>query len=161
MDGPRRSGRVEIMILRNATPGDVPALADLITQLGYLTTAEQMAVRFAAISSHPDYRTIVAEDETGVVGLIAMSKNLSWEYDGCYVRIIALVVSQSAREWGVGEQLIGAAEHWATEIGATRLILNCGNRPERAAAHQFYPKIGFTATTTGYSKRIKPANSNQ
>lgn len=143
------------MTLREATSYDIPALTDLISQLGYPTSVEQMTSRFSAISNHADYQTILANDETETVGLIAMTKSLSWEYDGCFVRIIALVVRQSARQRGVGELLIHAAEQWATEIGATRLILNCGIRTERAAAHLFYPKMGFTATTTGvYSKKL-------
>lgn len=155
MDGPRRTGRLHRnMTIRNATPGDVPVLAGLITQLGYPSTIEQITHRFAAIGEQPNYRTIVAEDETGVVGLIGMSKNLGWEHDGVFIRVIALVVGQTARQQGVGQQLISAAEQWATEIGATRLVLNCGNRPERATAHQFYPKMGFSATTTGYSKKL-------
>jgi N-acetylglutamate synthase-like GNAT family acetyltransferase len=143
------------MTIRDATPNDIPALAELITQLGYPTTPEQMSRRFAAISNHSDYRTVLAQDETEVVGMIGMTRNLSWESDGFFVRIIALVVSQTARQRGVGEQLIKEAERWATELGATRLILNSGNRPERAAAHQFYPKMGFTTvTTTVYSKQL-------
>ena len=142
------------MTIRHATLDDVPALADLITQLGYPSSIEQLTHRLAAIGEQPHYRTIVAEDKTGVVGLIGMSKNPSWEHDGVFIRVIALVVGQTARQQGVGQQLIGAAEQWATEIGATRLVLNCGNRPERAAAHQFYPKMGFLATTTGYNKKL-------
>ncbi|GAB3221104.1 GNAT family N-acetyltransferase [Spirosoma arcticum] len=149
------------MILRDATPNDIPALLKLLTELGYPSTTEQMAVRLATITAHPDYRVLLANNQTEAVGLIGLSKNWSLEHDGCFVRIIALVVSQSARQQGIGEQLIRAAERWAIDTGATRLILNSGNRPEREAAHQFYPKIGFEGiTTTGYSKRIDPVTSN-
>lgn len=142
------------MVIRNAIPADASAMAALITQLGYSTTPDQMAARFSVVSSHADYQMLLAESDLGPVGLIGLHRGLSWEYDGCYVRVGALVVSSRARHQGVGEALIGAAERWARDIGATRLVLNCGNRPERAIAHQFYPAMGFTPTTTGYSKTL-------
>jgi GNAT superfamily N-acetyltransferase len=142
------------MTIRDATSADIPAMADLITQLGYPTTPDQMATRFARLSAEPNQRTLLAEDDLGPVGLIGLFKHQSWEYDDPFVRILALVVSSRARHQGVGEALIGAAERWAAEIGATRLVLNCGNRPERAIAHQFYPAMGFKIVTTGYSKTL-------
>ena len=142
------------MTIRTATLADAPALADLITQLGYPTTPAQMAARFAVVGLHDDYRMLLAEDDLGPVGLIGLHRGLSWEYDGCYVRAGAVVVSSRARHQGVGEALIAAAEAWGREIGATRLVLSCGNRPERAIAHQFYPAMGFAPTTTGYSKTL-------
>lgn len=140
--------------IREATPADVPTLAQLITELGYPTSADEMAVRFRAMQNEPNYQSFlaVAADET--LGLIGLSKNLSWEKNGVYVRIIALVVHQSARKQGVGEQLIGAAEQWAVSVGANRLVLNCGNRPERQSAHRFYPKMGFSVVSSGYSKSL-------
>jgi GNAT superfamily N-acetyltransferase len=142
------------MIVRPALLADAPALADLITELGYPTTADEMTIRLALILQHADYQTIVAEQSGALVGMVGMTRNLRWEYDGCFVRIIALVVSSSAREQGVGERLIQAAEIWAVDIGATELALNCGNRPERAAAHRFYPRMGFVASSTGYRKTL-------
>jgi GNAT superfamily N-acetyltransferase len=142
------------MIIRNAIPADAPAMADLITQLGYPTTPEQMAARFARLSAEPNQQTWLAEDDLGPLGLIGLFKHQSWEYDDYFVRILALVVSSRARHQGVGEALIEAAERWGRDIGATRLVLNCGNRPERAIAHQFYPAMGFAPTTTGYSKTL-------
>ena len=142
------------MNIRPATLADAPAMAELTTQLGYPTTAEQMRNRFAVIDAHTDYRTLLAENETGVVGLIALVKGLSWEHDELYIRVISLVVSSRARRQRAGERLIASAERWATETGAARLVLNCGNRPERAAAHEFYGRMGFAARSTGYQKRL-------
>jgi GNAT superfamily N-acetyltransferase len=142
------------MTIRDATSADVPALAELITQLGYPTTPEQMASRFDRLQLHSDYRLLLAEDEQGAVGLIGLHRGLSWEADDDYVRITVLVVHGRARRQGVGEALIDVAEGWTRAQGISRLILNSGNRPERAAAHQFYPRLGFTASSTGYSKTL-------
>lgn len=147
-----------MILIRDATDTDIPALADLITQLGYPTTPGQMAARLERLAAEPNQRTLLAEDhqERQVVGLIGLFRHQSLEYDDCFVRILALVVSRQAQHRGVGQQLMAAAEGWAVAVGATRLVLNCGNRAERAAAHAFYPKIGFVHTTTGYTKLLRP-----
>lgn len=143
------------MITRKATAADIPAMARLTTELGYPTTPDELTIRFQHLSSQPDYHTVVAENDSGeVVGLIGLHKFLSWEFTGYRVRIIALVVLSSARQQGIGEALIEAAEAWAYELGAGGLMLNCGNRPERAAAHRFYQRMGFVARSTGYWKKL-------
>ncbi len=147
------------MTLRPATPADASAMAGLITQLGYPTTPNQMTARFARLATDPNQQTLLADDDLGAVGLISLFRQQSLEYDDYFVRILALVVSQRAQHRGVGAALIEAAEEWAAEIGATRLVLTCGNRPERAIAHQFYPAMGFVISTTGYSKDLHRAGS--
>lgn len=143
------------MTIRDATSADIPAMADLITQLGYPTTPDEMGIRFRVIDENPDYKTFLAESDAGeVVGLLGVSRALSWEFNGCQVRIVALVVRDSARRQGVGECLIQTAEDWAKEIGAKTITLTSGNRSEREAAHQFYPSMGFVGASTGYRKAL-------
>ena len=61
------------------------------------------------------------------------------------MRIQALVVSSDHRKEGVGRKLIEAAEQLARRLETKLLILNCGNRDEREAAHIFYTRIDFQA----------------
>jgi hypothetical protein len=51
------------MIIRSAQSADVEALANLMSELGYPTSSEQMRRRFEAISDDPSYATLVAERE--------------------------------------------------------------------------------------------------
>jgi predicted N-acetyltransferase YhbS len=49
-------------LLRAATESDAPAVADLLTQLGYATTPAQAAARLRAVLDHADWVTLVAEE---------------------------------------------------------------------------------------------------
>lgn len=141
--------------LRLAEQTDIPALSVLMNELGYYTTEEEMEVRFLAIQSHPDYKTIVATIENQVAGMIGLSKNYSYEQNGIYVRVLALVTAHEFRQQGIGKTLMEAAENWAVEIGADTVLLNSGNREERAVAKTFYLGIGYEIKSSGFRKKLQ------
>lgn len=58
-------------------------------------------------------------------------------------RITALSVAADHRRGGVGRRLVAAAEAWVADHGSTLVQVNSGRRPERAAAHEFYPALGY------------------
>lgn len=144
----------QTLVSRDWQPDDIPAIASLMVELGYPTTEAEMTERMNQFASNPDYKTIVLTHNDEIVGVIGMARAFFWEQNGCYVRIQALVVKSTARRMGAGEQLIRCAEEWALSVGAKLLQLNCGNKEIRAAAHQFYPSVGFTHTSSGYVKEI-------
>ena len=144
----------EPVSIRTFQNEDIPALTELTNQLGYETSIEQMTVRMERILSLDTYWTFVAVVNGQVAGYIGLNKNYFWEQDGCFIRIQALVISKEYRRMGIGEKLIDAAERKAKEVDAKLIILNSGNKPEREAAHQFYPQMGFEAKSTGYIKNI-------
>lgn len=140
--------------LRTYIEKDIPALTALTVALGYSTSPAEMGERLNNMHGNPHYKTIVACNGDEVLGYIGMIKNFFWEQNGCFVRIQALVVNSHARQKGIGAMLLQAAEQWAQEIDARLIVLNCGNKAERAAAHQFYPRMGFEAKSTGYIKTL-------
>ncbi len=144
---------MEIQI-RNAQLSDAEAIAQLINQLGYPTSAAQMKKRLESIAQEKKYRTLVAVNNQLVVGVLGMSINLFWEQDGSYVRVQVLVASESHRGQGIGKLLMQNCEAWAKEINATAIYLNCGNRAERERAHLFYKQIGFAHKSSGYVKTL-------
>jgi len=141
-------------ILRDYIPSDLESLAILTTELGYPTTTSEMEVRLKEISENQNCRTIVVEHDKQVVGFMGMTKNQSWENNGCFLRIQALVISANYRKLGVGKLLIEFAESFAREINAKSIVLNCGNREERDSAHKFYVSVGFEAKSIGYKKSV-------
>ena len=142
------------MIIREATLDDVPELALLMEQLGYPTSSENMQLRFNNIETKPNYRTLVAEYEGNIVGMVGLSINYTYEIDGSYARILAFVVNSSYRNKGIGTKLIQEAEEWASRQGAIAIALNSGNRPERLAAHKFYTYMGYEGKSTGFVKNL-------
>lgn len=142
------------LLIRPANGDDAAPLAALMTELGYLTTEEDMRERFRTIEREAHYKTFIAEYRGEVVGMAGALKSYYFELNGSYVRLAALVTKEAYRSQGVGKALVEAAEQWAREIGANAIVLNCGNRAERTAAHIFYQRRGFEAKSTGYMKRI-------
>lgn len=142
------------ILIREYMPDDADSLAALTTEMGYPTTGQEMTDRMALISQHPDYETAVAVAGGEIAGYIGLCKSRFWEQNGHFIRIQALVVKKESRRLGIGQKLVDFAEQRARQTGANMLILNCGNRPERAAAHLFYPRMGFVPKSTGYVKKL-------
>jgi GNAT superfamily N-acetyltransferase len=142
------------VIIRKAGEEDGQALAELMNELGYPTTPADMQGRMEAIRQHPDYVTLLACTGDAVVGMLGASRHFYYERNGSYVRILALVTHTAYRKSGVAQSLLAAIESWARQGGAVSLILNCGNREERAVAHRFYAARGFKAKSTGYVKML-------
>jgi GNAT superfamily N-acetyltransferase len=142
-------------IIREAVPADLPALADLMEQLGYPSTVSEMRMRMEKIMRNPDYRTWVAEDDTLVTGMIGCVHCYAWEINKPYIRVQTLVVASDRRTSGTGRALIDAGAAWGKELGAAYLSLNCGHKAAREAAHNFYPSIGFIHTSAGYIRHIQ------
>jgi hypothetical protein len=46
------------MNIREAEMTDIPALTELMNQLGYGTTKDEMEARFVNIQNHEDYKTL-------------------------------------------------------------------------------------------------------
>ncbi len=142
------------MTLREAKFGDISDLTELINQLGYPTTHEEMFERFSHIQKLDDYKTFVAVSENKVIGVIGMIKNFFYEHNGFYIRIAVLVVNKEYRQKGIGKKLLQYSENFALHLGAEKLLVNSGNREERIAAHAFYENMGFEAKSTGFVKNI-------
>jgi GNAT superfamily N-acetyltransferase len=142
------------IIIRGFEPKDIKNLSELTNELGYPTTVEEMETRMKIISKLDNHWTFVAVVEGEVAGYIGLNKHYFWEQNGHFIRVQALVVKKEFRRLNIGKALINHAEKLARQTGAKLIILNCGNKPERESAHQFYPKMGFEAKSIGYVKQL-------
>ena len=127
--------------LRNATLKDAGALADLITQLGFPTTASEMKNRIQPILSDTGYFTVVAERNSKAIGMAGAFVARYYEKKGRYGRLVALIVDRSWRNRGIGSALVGAIENWFKTQDVSAIIVNSGR--SRSAAHHFYQQLGF------------------
>ena len=115
---------------------DAPFIAELLGQLGYPADSISVRKRLAALDDED--RVLVCEG-----GFVSLHRVPLLAEGGCCARITALIVSESHRGAGVGRVLVEAAEGTARSWGCALLEVSSGRRPERAAAHRFYPALGF------------------
>ncbi len=138
--------------IRDAELSDATELAALACELGYKTTGAEMESRLVSILKDPCYKTLVALKDEKICGMIGTFSASSYLHNDLNGRIIALVVSVETRRHGIGARLIAAAEKDFAQRGITRVTLT--TRFERAEAHQFYEKLGYTRTGFRFAKNL-------
>lgn len=141
--------------IRTAQPKDYNDLVDLMKELGYPTTINDLAERFNLLQEHNDYEALVFVKDGCVIGFAGLCKAFAFEFTGMYVRLLAFVVSSNQRNQGIGKLLLEACEEWAIRQGATAITLNSGNREERQAAHALYKSNGYLVKSTGFFKKLE------
>jgi len=138
--------------IREATIADAFRLSELMGELGYPTKVDQMRKRLESILDDWPYRTLIAETNGQITGMVGVRVDHGYEYDGLQGRILALVVEARLRGQGVGRSLVAAAEQWALERGATKIMVNTANH--RAGTHEFYRSLGYDANGLRFVKRL-------
>ena len=120
--------------------------------LGYAVSPTQMHTRLQEILADDDYVTLVACDHNEVVGFIGTRVGPLYESDGLYGQIMALAIANDRQRRGTGRALIEAAESEIAARGARVVLVTTGH--QRADAHAFYEKNGYTFTGRRYTKVI-------
>ena len=140
------------MNIRPLTASDAARVAPLMAELGYPTDPASFATRVAAVSANPDDGVLIAEHDGTIVGLVAVHSFEMLHRAGRLGRITALVVSASARNRGVGRQLLNAAEGHLRASGCIKLEVTSGEwRPE---AHNFYAAHGYVEQRVHFVKNL-------
>ena len=139
--------------IRAATMRDAEAVAALISDLGYPTSAAAMRSRLRAILSDANGVTLVAERQDVVVGVAGASLARYYEKDGLYARLLVLAVSPAARGHGFGRQLVRDLEAWSAAKGAREMFVNSGLH--RASAHAFYERCGYLKSGYRFVKELE------
>lgn len=127
--------------VRAAREQDVPALANLLDQLGYPSGDEALQSRLRRLLAHPDARHWVAEYHGRVCGLLSLHFIPQLALDGDFARISYLCVDAATHGLGIGRALMAQATAAAQARGCDRIELHCHQR--RTGAHAFYQQLGF------------------
>lgn len=138
--------------IREASELDSTSLIDLLDQLGYPASADEIHVRLHNIAAYPQAQAWVAEDAGIVVGLATCHMFPSVHSGAPVAWLTTLVVSKSHYGRGIGRALVSGAEAWASARGAVRLSLTSGT--QRDAAHAFYARIGYTQSGVRLTKTL-------
>lgn len=124
--------------VRPADGADAGMVAELLCELGYPVTADEVGRRLGSLGSGD--RVLVAEDGAGMV---AAHRVPLLAEGGALLRITALAVRAQDRGRGVATAMLRAAEELARDWGCSVIEVSSSRRPERDAAHRLYPSAGF------------------
>ena len=132
--------------IRLARLEDAGRLASLATQLGYPSTADDIAARLRRIQQDPNDAVFVAEvPGRGPIGFAHMHAGMALE-SGPRAELVGLVTDAEFRSRGLGALLVAEAEQWARSKGFATLCVRCN--VVRAGAHRFYERLGFQCSKT-------------
>jgi GNAT superfamily N-acetyltransferase len=139
--------------IREVALDDAAEVAGLSAELGYPTSTEVMTERIRHALSQKNGVVLVSCQDDEVVGWIdvAVAHHLQ---SGAYAEIGGLVVSDRARNAGIGRKLVAAAERWAAEYGVADMLVR--SQVMREAAHRFYLRQGYERIKTSavFRKRL-------
>jgi ribosomal protein S18 acetylase RimI-like enzyme len=138
--------------VREAEPGDLEAITDLVRQLGYPSGEEAVAGRLERLADDPRSWVLVALEGERMVGLASVHVMPVLERDDPTARITAMVVDEAARRRGVGRALLERLEERARAEGCARIYLT--TRYEREGAAAFYRRMGFQDTSLRFVKEL-------
>ena len=141
------------MRIRSATSDDAEAMAGLLAELGYPTSAAALPDRVRAIEAEGGAVFVAVFDGTPV-GLASVASHPTIHEVTPVAYITALVTGTAARGKGVGRALVAAAEQWARENGCVRLSVTSAEH--RADAHAFYPRCGMPYSGRRFTKTLSP-----
>jgi ribosomal protein S18 acetylase RimI-like enzyme len=146
-------GSVADLAITRASVDDAEAIARLVSDLGYPTSADEMRRRLVTIAANDDYETLVARRHGVVVGFVGTRVGHVYEADEPFGQVMALAVATGEQRRGLGRMLITAAESGMVARGARVLVVTSGIH--RAGAHAFYESCGYSFTGRRYKKVVE------
>ena len=127
------------MLIRSATPDDIPAMIRLEQQASTAAHWSERDYDALFLLEAPPRIAIVAENERGptrvVAFVVARCGIDEWEIEN-------VAVASDHRRRGMAERLIGAVLDRAASTGVASVVLEV--RESNRAAVQLYQKLGFT-----------------
>lgn len=135
---------------------DAQNVSALFPDLGYTTTAQDVAQRLALIDAWPHQAVFVADVDGALAGLCHVH-GVRLLNTGGYAEVATLVVAAGHQRTGVGSRLVAQAVVWSREHGYPRVRLRTGLH--REAAHRFYEAQGFTQKRASYAYELDLSGS--
>lgn len=140
--------------IREANTADLPQILNLYLhglEDRAVLTIEQAEQIFNKMSTYPNYKVYVAENEVEMLGTFALLIMDNLGHMGtpsAVVEDVAVLPNHQGK--GIGKQMMRFALEQATEAGCYKMVLSSNLR--RHDAHAFYESLGFTKH--GYSFKV-------
>ena len=150
--GSATSGSAEEFVgeIREARPRDYARIAELAGQLGYPSSADEIAKRLDGMQHSNEHAVFVAQVGSDLAGWLAVFVYRVVEADA-RAEISGLVVDEHYRSQRFGMHLLARAERWARERGCREIGLRSNVIRDRA--HAFYERHGYRHVKTQKSFR--------
>lgn len=128
------------MKIRYASEKDIPAIVQLMKELGYPVDEELIEDRLVKIRQRNGRVFVAVDQDENVMGCVHAFIDLRLA-EGEIGEIVSLVVKNEARGQGIGTKLFNKAKEWIHETGCTKVRVRANVVREKA--HQFYKQQGF------------------
>ncbi|MBY6256038.1 MULTISPECIES: GNAT family N-acetyltransferase [Enterobacteriaceae] len=139
-----------MILIRSAESKDIPSLKKLFLQLGYQTDTESLEQRICETQS--TLCTLVAELDKEVCGVVVINFITPVHENNLWALISALVIDESSRGAGIGQQLLIASERMALDKKCSQIELSSSER--RTRAHKFYEDNGYKEVRKRFVKLL-------
>ena len=139
--------------IRAARPEDAPALADLLSELGFPAAVDVVARRLDSYTRAGE-TAIVGGWGAEVLGLATLHMTPVLHRPTPVGRMTALVVAGRARGQGLGRALVAAAERHLAGAGCA--LIEVTSSLELVGAHAFYARLGYEVTSLRFRKVLPP-----
>jgi len=144
-----------MVVIRDATPDDAPALVPLLEVLGYPASPAVIRERLGCLLAGPPVdRVLVASVEGTIQGFAALHGTPTLHRPTLVGRVTGLAVSAGRHGSGVGRRLVEAAEAHFRAFGATRMEITSGAAHQ--PAHGFYRHLGYEDQGVRFAKPLAP-----
>ncbi|MGI8900744.1 MAG: GNAT family N-acetyltransferase [Nocardioides sp.] len=115
------------LVIRDATPDDVPALQDILTSVASRDVNQSgprdVESAVARIAADPDQRLLVAVQDDDAVGAVLLVRApLTPLHSDLALHVLHLHVREDARRRGVGRALMEATVSWAEEKDTMHIL---------------------------------------
>lgn len=146
------------MIIRDATPTDIPELSALLDALfsieqDFQPNGERQMRGMHLLLQAPDCAAIkiACDDDGHVIGMVSAQLVISTAEGAPSAWVEDMVIREGCRGQGVGRALLDSLMAWAASKGATRaqLLVDMDNAP----AIGYYDHLGWQPTRLG-ARRI-------
>lgn len=142
-----------LLPIRAAGFDDAAEIARLLSQLGHLTTADEIAQRWAAWSAEGNTALVTPRADGTLAGLAVLHRMRVLHRPRPVGRVTALVVDLDARGHGLGRALVDAAEAACRASGCG--LMEITSHVSLVDAHSFYTYLGYEQASLRFARALE------